>query len=155
MKSFWNQISASGNSSGYKNPNGGHYGTPKHDRFYPDEGAGRSSWDFDQNRVYGDIFGNSPGPSTYVENGRITHFRGKGPKNYRRPDELILEDINERLFEDYLIDASNIEVSVKEGEVILSGYVENKSAKRRAEDLTEDVSGVRHLENRLRMMQHR
>jgi hypothetical protein len=151
MKKFWNQISAAGN----RNPDGGLYNAPKHDRFPTDEVAGRSSWDFDQNRVYGDIFGNSPGPSTYVENGRITHFRGKGPKNYRRPDALILEDINERLGDDYFINASDIEVVVKEGEVILSGYVENKSAKRRAEDLTEHVSGVRHLENRLRVMERR
>ncbi|NOT74047.1 MAG: BON domain-containing protein [Cyclobacteriaceae bacterium] len=77
--------------------------------------------------------------------------RGKGPKGYKRTDERIQEDIHDRLTYDNFVDASNIEVSVKAGEVTLTGTVAERSEKRRAEDLAEQVSGVIHLENRLRV----
>ena len=38
-------------------------------------------------------------------------YRGRGPKGYRRSDERIKEDINDRLSEGYL-DATEIEVAV-------------------------------------------
>lgn len=77
--------------------------------------------------------------------------RGKGPKNYRRSDDRIREDINDRLTDEWNIDAQDIEVSVSEGEVILSGYVSDRYQKRRAEDVVERISGVKHVENRLRV----
>ena len=77
--------------------------------------------------------------------------RGRGPKGYRRSDQRIHEDICERLTEDRFIDASNIEVVVKEGEVILSGTVSSRGLKRRAEDLAELASGVAHVQNNLRV----
>jgi hypothetical protein len=77
--------------------------------------------------------------------------RGRGPKGYRRSDERIADDINDRLTEDPIIDASEIEVSAKEGEVTLSGAIFRKEDKRRAEDLAERVSGVSHVQNNLRL----
>ncbi len=79
----------------------------------------------------------------------VTH-RGKGPRNYQRSDERIREDIEDILMEDPYVDASDIEVEVKEGEVILKGSVESKLTKRRVETLVESVAGVRQTENRLR-----
>jgi osmotically-inducible protein OsmY len=79
--------------------------------------------------------------------------RGRGPRNYKRSDERIREDINDRLTDDYYLDASDIEVEVADGDVILSGTVESRRDKRRAEDLAEDVSGVKNVENRLRVKQ--
>ncbi len=79
-------------------------------------------------------------------------FRGKGPKGYRRSDERIKEDVNDRLSEGYF-DASDIEVSVQNAEVTLTGTVNNRSDKRRAEDIAESVSGVSNVENRLRVKQ--
>ncbi len=38
--------------------------------------------------------------------------RGKGPKGYARTDERIKEDVNERLTDDSMVDASEIEVDV-------------------------------------------
>lgn len=82
--------------------------------------------------------------------GRGAH-KGKGPKDYRRSDFRIHEDIYDVLYEDPYIDASDIEISVEKGEVILSGTVENRHIKRRVEDIIEQqVSGINHLENRLR-----
>lgn len=77
-------------------------------------------------------------------------FRGKGPKGYQRSDERIKEDVNDRLSEGYL-DASEIEVSVKDCEVTLNGTVNTRTDKRRAEYIVEDVMGVTNVENRLRV----
>jgi len=77
--------------------------------------------------------------------------KGKGPKNYSRSDERIKEDINDRLSDDPFIDASDIDVTVTNGEVTLTGTVDERSNKRRAEDLAENVSGVKNVENRIRV----
>lgn len=83
-----------------------------------------------------------------------TH-RGRGPKNYRRSDERIREDINDRLTEHDWLDASDVEVSVTAGEVTLSGAVENRHAKRLAEDIAESVVGVTNVQNNLRVRRER
>ena len=80
--------------------------------------------------------------------------RGRGPKGYRRSDERIKEDVNDRLSDDYYLDASDVEVMVENTEVTLTGTVRSRSDKRRAEDLAESVSGVTNVENRLRVKQH-
>src|SRR5215212_4361151 len=79
------------------------------------------------------------------------HHRGRGPKGYTRSDDRIREDVSDRLTDDPRVDASEIEVSVSGGEVTLSGTVDSRQAKRRAEDIAERVSGVRHVQNNLRV----
>lgn len=76
--------------------------------------------------------------------------RGKGPRNYQRSDARIREDIHDTLREDPYVDASDIEVNVENGRVVLSGVVEDKNEKRRAEDILEDLSGIKNIENKLR-----
>jgi osmotically-inducible protein OsmY len=78
-------------------------------------------------------------------------FSGRGPKNYQRSDARINEDVCDRLCESSEVDASEIEVSVSGGEVTLSGTVFDRNDKRRAEDLAEQVSGVREVHNNLRV----
>lgn len=82
---------------------------------------------------------------------RDEDHRGRGPRNYSRSDERILEDVNDRLTDDRHLDASDIEVSVVAGEVTLNGTVTERLAKRHAEDLAESVSGVKHVQNNLRV----
>lgn len=77
--------------------------------------------------------------------------RGRGPKNYSRSDDRIREDVSDRLSDDRHIDASDIEVSVSGSEVTLTGTVESRFAKRHAEDLAESCSGVKHVQNNLRV----
>jgi osmotically-inducible protein OsmY len=77
--------------------------------------------------------------------------RGKGPRNYRRSDVRIEEDIHEQLGSDPVIDAREIIVEVSNGEVILTGSVNNRWDKRKAADLIEAVAGVQNVENRLRI----
>lgn len=80
-------------------------------------------------------------------------YRGKGPRNYSRSDERIREDINDRLSDDPFVDATDIEVTVSNADVTLTGTVDHRSTKRRAEDIAEAVSGVQNVENRLRVGQ--
>jgi len=77
--------------------------------------------------------------------------RGVGPKGYVRSDERIKEDVSERLMDDGHLDASDVEVSVQDAEVTLTGTVADRFAKRHAEDLAERASGVKHVQNNLRV----
>jgi hypothetical protein len=77
--------------------------------------------------------------------------RGRGPRGYRRSDERILEDICDRLTEDPLIDATDIEVTVKNSEATLDGTVTDRLSRRRAEDIADCVSGVVVVVNNLRI----
>ncbi|MRX49566.1 BON domain-containing protein [Paracoccus sp. S-4012] len=81
----------------------------------------------------------------------MSSHRGRGPKGYSRSDERIREDVSDRLSDDHSLDASDIEVSVSGGEVTLSGNVDSRQDKRRAEDIADDVPGVNHVQNNLRV----
>jgi osmotically-inducible protein OsmY len=74
---------------------------------------------------------------------------GKGPKGYTRSDERIRDDVCDCLTIDSHVDASGIEVEVRNGEVSLTGTVPGGAAKRRAEALAENCSGVRNVRNEL------
>jgi Flp pilus assembly secretin CpaC len=76
---------------------------------------------------------------------------GRGPKNYKRSDDRIREDINEHLTHHPEVDATEIEVQVSNGEVTLTGTVEHRHAKRMAEDIAEGVSGVKEVHNQIRV----
>ena len=78
-------------------------------------------------------------------------YRGRGPKNYQRSDERIREEVCERLTMDHDVDASEIEVAVSDAVVTLSGTVNERHAKRIAEDLCESVRGVKDVQNNLRV----
>ena len=78
-------------------------------------------------------------------------YAGKGPKGYSRSDERIREDVCECLTRHSHVDASEIEVRVKDGEVTLTGTVDRREEKRMAEDAAERVPGVRDVHNQLRM----
>jgi len=78
-------------------------------------------------------------------------YRGKGPKGYTRSDERIKEDVNDCLSDDPQVDASDINVTVSSCEVTLTGTVKDRWQKRRAEDLAENVSGVKNVENRIKV----
>ena len=86
----------------------------------------------------------------HIHRGTGPH-RGKGPAGYQRSDERIRELVCESLTDDDQIDASRIEVAVEDGEVTLSGSVDDRHAKRDAEDCACSVVGVRDVQNLLRV----
>jgi osmotically-inducible protein OsmY len=72
-------------------------------------------------------------------------YRGRGPKGYQRSDERIREEVSEALFHHPSIDASEIEIEVKEGVVTLTGEVDSRRTKRIAEEAIEAIRGVRDI----------
>jgi len=88
-----------------------------------------------------------------VPSSGISHA-GKGPKGYRRSDERIQEDVSEALTQHHELDASDIEVKVNNGEVILSGSVAERQFKRMAEDIAERCPGVRDVRNDIRVQRY-
>lgn len=78
-------------------------------------------------------------------------LRGRGPKNYRRSSERVKELVSDVLYDDELLDASDIEVSVANGEVTLSGFVVSRRDKHRAENLAARIAYARDVDNRLRV----
>ena len=74
-----------------------------------------------------------------------------GPKNYRRADARIRDDVCERLWHESHLDVSEVSVSVKEGIVRLDGTVPHRYMKHRIEDLSAACPGVTDVENRVRV----
>ena len=74
-----------------------------------------------------------------------------GNRGYRRSDDRINDEVHQRLTDDPWLDASEIGVEVKGGEVTLNGLVDNREAKHRAERLIENLAGVSHVQNNLRV----
>ncbi len=111
--------------------------------------SSRNWWDKTKDEVSG-WFGDEAAQRRRENDDRQEH-RGKGPKGYTRSDERIREDVNERLTDDGMIDASEIEVDVKNGEVLLKGTVRSRQEKRRTEDIIESISGVKDVENHLKV----
>ena len=97
-----------------------------------------------------DVADGGEGRAQHLGEHRGEH-RGRGPRNYKRSDERIVEDVSDRLTDDAWLDAQDIEVSVKGQDVTLDGFVANRDAKHRAEFLAEEVSGVNHVQNNLRV----
>jgi osmotically-inducible protein OsmY len=80
---------------------------------------------------------------------RGANQRGRGPRGYARSDERLREDICEMLTEDPDLDASEIEVSVNSGNVMLTGALGERWQKHHAENLVARCRGVRDVDNRI------
>lgn len=110
------------------------------------ENRGRSDW-----RTEDQLFERDANVRRSTGIGTEAH-RGRGPRSYRRSNERIREDVCESLTDDPHIDASNMEVSVTDCEVTLSGTVTSREDKRYAEYIAETTSGVNDVHNRLRIV---
>jgi osmotically-inducible protein OsmY len=136
-----------------------HRGDYEADRYTPNprEGLGEESrtwWDRTQDEVsswFGDDSARRRREWDERQADIKAEHRGRGPKGYKRSDGRIEEDVNDRLTDDPYINASDIQVAVKDSEVTLSGMIDRREDKRRAEDLAELVSGVTHVQNNLRV----
>jgi osmotically-inducible protein OsmY len=82
-------------------------------------------------------------------------YSGRGPKGYQRSDERIREDVSEALSRHGHVDASEITVDVRGGEVTLTGTVDSREAKREAERAIENEPGVREVQNQLRVQERK
>jgi len=143
------------NDAGYRRANRDYY--DDRDRSFARQGYGYQGYD-DRNGQRRDFMDRASdevaswfGDEEAERRRQMDQHRGKGPKGYVRTDERIKEDVNDRLSDDPMLDASDIEVTVASGEITLNGFVTNRQDKRRAEDLAEAVSGVQNVQNNLRV----
>lgn len=78
-------------------------------------------------------------------------FAGFGPKAYKRSDDRIREDVYEVLTRHGQIDATDIEVEVRGGEVTLKGMVAERHQKLLSEHLVSQLGGVTEIHNQVRV----
>jgi hypothetical protein len=76
----------------------------------------------------------------------------QGPKDYRRSDDRIREDICEGLIAATHLDASEVSVDVKETVVVLDGIVPDRRMKHAIEDIAANCRGVTDVQNRIRVV---
>ena len=106
---------------------------------YRSPGESRGVYEDDRGHVY------------QFSHGAEANHSGRGPKGYRRSDERVREEICDRLTDDWRVDASDIEINVNNGQVTLTGSVQSREEKRKAEDLVESIPGVHDVHNNLRV----
>ena len=82
---------------------------------------------------------------------RGINFRERGPKGLTLSDEQIREEVCELLIRDSQIDATEIDVEVREGSVFLKGQVDSRQTKRLAELTIENLPGVNSIINQLKL----
>lgn len=133
-------------SGSYRSRESGRYGSIPPRRYDPEE---RGFFERASDEVMS-WFGDDDAARRREMDHRVNH-RGKGPAGYTRSAERILEDANERLMHDPHIDATGITVRCDDGEITLDGTVESRFAKRHAEEIVEDIAGVKHVQNNLRV----
>jgi hypothetical protein len=81
---------------------------------------------------------------------RGPHY-GKGPKGYKRSDDRIREEVCDCIARQGHIDASDVEVKVESGTVVLTGTVGQRHHKRVLEQMVERLHGVDDVKNELRL----
>ena len=143
------------------------YGASPYGGAYPQQwggmvgfGAGQPGTPYWESRPYGDEYTNGVELERMDHSGQIRHaeprpnYSGRGPKGYKRTDDRIHEEICEKLTKDPWIDASHIDVNVKDQEVTLEGHVHERRVKHMVEDAVASVSGVREIHNSLKVEHH-
>ncbi len=84
----------------------------------------------------------SRGSSGTNWNSNIKDYTGYGPKNWKISDERLREKVCDVLLHSIEVDASEVEVEVKDRVVTLSGNISSKGMGRIAEDLVESIPGI-------------
>jgi BON domain-containing protein len=120
-----------------------------------DDPMARNDRQAGQNREGGGYGSSSYGQRDYGEQRWGQEMRGphagKGPQGFQRSDERIKEMVHEALTDHEHLDATHITVEVQQGEVTLTGTVEDRQTKRLAEDVVERCKGVKDVLNQLRV----
>jgi len=122
-----------GNSQDQNGTSKLYFGNHFHDHYPPNDPFQREAWTQRESRS------------------RDGLFFGKGPKGYHRANDRIEDDVNEALTRNCYLDASNIEVTVKDSVVTLTGTVANRQMKILAEDCIESISGIKDIKNEIRL----
>lgn len=81
--------------------------------------------------------------------GDTGYRRSEGPRNYRRADDRIHDDVCTRLAHEHGLDVSEVTVHVRDGVVTMEGSVNDRRSKYEIEDVAESVFGVRDVLNHI------
>ncbi|WER48533.1 BON domain-containing protein [Cupriavidus sp. WKF15] len=81
--------------------------------------------------------------------GHAGYRRSEGPRNYRRADDRIEDDVCTRLAHEHGLDVSEVTVHVRDGVVTMEGTVNDRRSKYEIEDIAESVFGVREVLNHI------
>lgn len=133
-----------GGSGGY-----GHGGALEYGRGGMDVGGRDQDWGIGDTRHASGGMGALRGSYEGGRGSMGRGFAGLGPRSYRRSDERIREEVCEALTRHPGIDASDIDLRVENGEVTLTGEVEDRRARRLAEEIAEQCAGVSDVHNEL------
>lgn len=143
----WHKKNNERQSNSYRGSLSDRYGSR-----YDDENYYPGNWGL-ESRGRESEFLNAAGGSLTSTNERFQRMeRGrKGPRAYKRSDERISDDIHERIDRHLDIDAREVTIEVKDGDVTLKGTVSDRADKRLVEEIAEDVFGVKNVQNLLRI----
>ena len=120
-------------------------------RYAPGGRFEQNPWDVPRGeRPYAHDLQNEPRSAT-----RGASHSGRGPRGYVRSDARIHEDVCDRLYLDHELDASEIDVRVADGRVLLDGRVDTPRSRRRADDIAHAVPGVTDVFNHLQVASRR
>jgi hypothetical protein len=136
-------------------PAGSQYGFGQNEQWGPQEWGRReepwgtwrqqrAEWERDREQRFRDV---ERGPW----NTQRLERRGRPPRNYRRSDERIRDEVCELIARQTDVDASEVDIEVQAGVVSLTGIVEDRAAKRELEDVAERVFGVADVHNNLKV----
>lgn len=150
----------------YESGEGGGYGSGEYGRGSqpgwgsPQEYGSQQRYGSQYGSQYGSGYGSSEGGYGSSGSSGLTNWgrgsqRGKGPKGYERSDDRLKEVICERLSDDPDIDASEISINVTGGTVKLTGTVDSRADKYSVEEMVANCSGVKDVDNQLRVQSGR
>lgn len=120
-----------------------------------DEYAGMPGYGSAHGELGDDYFRTTTGSDVGRYERDAASHRGRGPRSFSRTDERLHELVCELLTEDHDVDASEVEVSVRDGVVLLDGAVPERRMAYIAEEIAASVNGVREVDNRLRAARQR
>jgi hypothetical protein len=98
--------------------------------------------------MYGDSY---PYEKEWNRGKRVVTDAGQGLPNDEQSDERIQEEVQNQLRRNPMVDATEINLSVHDGFVVLRGTVDRRGMKETAEEVAESVSGVRDVRNEIRI----
>ncbi|BDB27672.1 BON domain-containing protein [Cupriavidus sp. P-10] len=154
----WSRSSATGASRG-RDERGGGYGG--HGGYGEPERYGYGRWQDERLEREARGYGGDGGYGGYGGYGGSddewdapAQRRPAGPRNYRREDDRIHDEVCNRLARDDELDVSDVEVRVQEGVVTLEGKVNDRHTKYDIEDIAERVFGVQDVINHIRVQRY-
>jgi hypothetical protein len=110
---------------------------------------GQGGYGGPEERAYGEIQPERHGQTAGL--GSSAGSGPRGPKGYRRSDDRLREEICERIAQSERIDAGDVTVGVQDASVTLEGTIADRAMKYELEELVDRVTGVREVDNRVRI----